>query len=152
MSKYSPPSDDSGDESDDKKPKAKRAKKDPNAPKQPMVRVFDEKNLITKLLNRIAKPLFLFSTQNAYLLYANSVRAAVREENPDLSMGDLVSHGCIRWNPCRTRAYHLILHTITVSDQGDWKPIQVDKCRREGNVAIKSRRSKVGLQKGLSRV
>ena len=96
MSKYSPPSDDeSGDESDDKKPKAKRAKKDPNAPKQPMVRVFDEKNLITKLLNRIAKPLFLFSTQNAYLLYANSVRGAVRKENPDLSMGDLVSYGCM---------------------------------------------------------
>jgi hypothetical protein len=48
MSKYSPPSDDeSGDESDDKKPKTKRAKKDPNAPKQPMVRVFDEKNLIS---------------------------------------------------------------------------------------------------------
>jgi len=63
MKDYTPPSDD--DDSDgetDKKPKAKRAKKDPNAPKRPM---------------------------NAYMLYSNSVRAKVREENPELSITDV---------------------------------------------------------------
>ena len=64
MEDYTPPSDD--DDSDDGggKKKAKRAKKDPNAPKGPM---------------------------NAYMLFANSVRAQVREENPDLSMTEVVS-------------------------------------------------------------
>lgn len=64
MEDYTPPSDD--DDSDDGggKKTAKRAKKDPNAPKRPM---------------------------NAYMLYANSVREQVREENPDLSMGEVVS-------------------------------------------------------------
>ena len=62
--------DDDSDDSDDgkkkkTKPKAKKAKKDPNAPKRPM---------------------------NTYMLYSNSVRAQVKEENPDLSMGDLVSY------------------------------------------------------------
>ena len=54
------------DDSDDGggKKKAKRAKKDPNAPKKPM---------------------------NAYMLYANSMRAQVKEENPDLSVTDVVS-------------------------------------------------------------
>mmetsp|Transcript_2163 Transcript_2163/g.3395 ORF Transcript_2163/g.3395 Transcript_2163/m.3395 type:complete len:826 (-) Transcript_2163:72-2549(-) len=62
MEDYTPPSDD--DDSDDGggKKKAKRAKKDPNAPKGPM---------------------------NAYMLFANSVRAQVREENPDLSMTEV---------------------------------------------------------------
>eukprot|EP00986_Skeletonema_menzelii_P009863 scaffold4599_cov138-Skeletonema_menzelii.AAC.9 len=62
MEDYTPPSDD--DDSDDGggKKTAKRAKKDPNAPKRPM---------------------------NAYMLYANSVREQVREENPDLSMGEV---------------------------------------------------------------
>ena len=66
MEDYTPPSDDDDSDSDDGggKKKAKRAKKDPNAPKKPM---------------------------NAYMLYANSVRAQVREENPDLSMGEVVS-------------------------------------------------------------
>mmetsp|Transcript_8785 Transcript_8785/g.13166 ORF Transcript_8785/g.13166 Transcript_8785/m.13166 type:complete len:825 (+) Transcript_8785:209-2683(+) len=64
MEDYTPPSDDDDDDSDDGggKKKAKRAKKDPNAPKGPM---------------------------NAYMLYANSVRAQVREENPDLSMTEV---------------------------------------------------------------
>ncbi|KAL3792936.1 hypothetical protein ACHAW5_006843 [Stephanodiscus triporus] len=74
MENYSAPSDDddsdedSGDDDSDnakakkKKPKAKRAKKDPNAPKQPM---------------------------NAYMLYSNSVRAKIREENPGISVGDV---------------------------------------------------------------
>lgn len=66
MEDYTPPSDDDDDDSDDDggKKKAKRAKKDPNAPKKAM---------------------------NAYMLYANSVRAQIREENPDLSMADVVS-------------------------------------------------------------
>ena len=66
MEDYTPPSDDDDDDSDDGggKKKAKRAKKDPNAPKKPL---------------------------NAYMLYANSVRAQVREENPDLSVTDVVS-------------------------------------------------------------
>jgi len=70
MESYSVPegSDDSDENKgkDDKgKKKAKgRAKKDPNAPKRPM---------------------------NAYMLFANSVRAKVREENPDMGMGDVVS-------------------------------------------------------------
>mmetsp|Transcript_32528 Transcript_32528/g.69254 ORF Transcript_32528/g.69254 Transcript_32528/m.69254 type:complete len:863 (+) Transcript_32528:183-2771(+) len=66
MVDYEPPSDSNGDDSADddkgKKPKAKRAKKDPNAPKRPM---------------------------NAYMIYANSVRAQIREEKPDLSMTDV---------------------------------------------------------------
>ena len=69
MKDYTPPSDD--DDSDDdsdakgaKKPKAKRAKKDPNAPKRPM---------------------------NAYMLYSNSIRAKIREDNPELTMGGIVS-------------------------------------------------------------
>jgi len=66
MEDYNPPSDDEDDDSDDGggKKKVKRAKKDPNAPKKPM---------------------------NAYMLYANSVRAKVREENPDMSMAEVVS-------------------------------------------------------------
>eukprot|EP00578_Thalassiosira_sp_NH16_P002941 CAMPEP_0181137534 /NCGR_PEP_ID=MMETSP1071-20121207/33756_1 /TAXON_ID=35127 /ORGANISM="Thalassiosira sp., Strain NH16" /LENGTH=835 /DNA_ID=CAMNT_0023224293 /DNA_START=149 /DNA_END=2656 /DNA_ORIENTATION=+ len=67
MKDYTPPSDD--DDSDDdsdakgaKKPKAKRAKKDPNAPKRPM---------------------------NAYMLYSNSIRAKIREDNPELTMGGI---------------------------------------------------------------
>lgn len=65
MASYSPPSDDD-DDSDDGggKKKAKRAKKDPNAPKRPM---------------------------NAYMLYANSVRAQVKEDNPDMPVTDVVS-------------------------------------------------------------
>lgn len=65
MEDYTPPSDDD-DDSDDGggKKKAKRAKKDPNAPKKGM---------------------------NSYMLYANSVRAQIREENPDLSMAEVVS-------------------------------------------------------------
>jgi len=69
MEGYTPPSDD--DDADDdgaKKPKAKRAKKDPNAPKRPM---------------------------NAYMLYANSIRASVREANPEMKMGDIVSDLCL---------------------------------------------------------
>lgn len=65
MENYTPPSDDDNDSDDGGgKKKAKRAKKDPNAPKKPM---------------------------NAYMLYANSVRAQVREENPDMSMAEVVS-------------------------------------------------------------
>ena len=65
MASYSPPSDDD-DDSDDGggKKKAKRAKKDPNAPKRPM---------------------------NAYMLYANSVRAQVKEDNPDMPVTEVVS-------------------------------------------------------------
>ena len=67
MEDYSAPSDDdsSDDDSDDGKGKKKakaKAKKDPNAPKRP---------------------------KNAYMFYANSVRAQIREENPDLSMPDV---------------------------------------------------------------
>jgi len=73
MDEYSAPSDDDdgdNDDSDDSdggkaknKPKAKaKAKKDPNAPKQPM---------------------------NAYMLYSNSIRAKIREENPGMSLGDV---------------------------------------------------------------
>jgi structure-specific recognition protein 1 len=73
MDEYSAPSDDvdgDDDDSDDSdggkaknKPKAKaKAKKDPNAPKQPM---------------------------NAYMLYSNSIRAKIREENPGMSLGDV---------------------------------------------------------------
>mmetsp|Transcript_15934 Transcript_15934/g.32250 ORF Transcript_15934/g.32250 Transcript_15934/m.32250 type:complete len:723 (+) Transcript_15934:271-2439(+) len=47
---------------DDKTTPKKKAKKDPNAPKRPM---------------------------NAYMLYANSIRSKVREENPELSMTDV---------------------------------------------------------------
>ncbi len=69
MENYTPPSDDDDSDSDDgggKKKKAKRAKKDkdPNAPKKPL---------------------------NAYMLYGNSVRSQIREENPDLSMPEVVS-------------------------------------------------------------
>lgn len=67
MEDYSSPSDDDDDDDSDDgagKKKAKRAKKDPNAPKKPM---------------------------NAYMLYANSVRTKVREENPEMSMGEVVS-------------------------------------------------------------
>ncbi len=63
MQDYTPPSDDDSDDGGGKK-KAKRAKKDPNAPKRPM---------------------------NAYMLYANSVRSQIREENPDMAMADVVS-------------------------------------------------------------
>merc|ERR1712161_132816 len=52
------------------KPKPKRAKKDPNAPKRPM---------------------------NAYMLYANSVRAQIKKENPDLSMGDISKETSVRY-------------------------------------------------------
>merc|ERR1712194_239745 len=61
MKDYSPPSSDDDDSGDDKAKKPKRAKKDPNAPKRPM---------------------------NAYMLYANSVRAQIRKDNPELSIGD----------------------------------------------------------------
>lgn len=69
MEDYTPPSDDDDDDDDDSddgggKKKAKRAKKDPNAPKRPM---------------------------NAYMLFANSVRAQVRGDNPDMSMAEVVS-------------------------------------------------------------
>jgi hypothetical protein len=67
MEDYTPPSDDDDSDSDDGgggKKKAKRAKKDPNAPKKPL---------------------------NAYMLYGNSVRSQIREENPDLSMPEVVS-------------------------------------------------------------
>ena len=57
-------SDDDDSDDDGGKKKAKRTKKDPNAPKKPL---------------------------NAYLLYANSVRAQIREENPDMSMTQVVS-------------------------------------------------------------
>jgi structure-specific recognition protein 1 len=70
MDGYSAPSDDDDDDDDDSdsgkakgKPKAKpKAKKDPNEPKKPM---------------------------NAYMLFSNSVRAKVREENPGLSLGEV---------------------------------------------------------------
>lgn len=66
MEDYTPPSDDDDSDSDDGggKKKAKRAKKDPNAPKKPL---------------------------NAYMLYGNSVRSQIRDENPDLSMPEVVS-------------------------------------------------------------
>ena len=79
MEDYSAPSDD--DDSDGgkgkkkAKAKAKPAKKDPNAPKRP---------------------------QNAYMFYANSVRAQIREENPDLNMPDVVR--LIYYNDC----FHLL--------------------------------------------
>ena len=41
----------------------RRSKKDPNAPKRPL---------------------------NAYMLYGNSVRGHIRDEFPDLSMGEVV--------------------------------------------------------------
>ena len=70
MKNYTPPSDDSDDDSEDEKPKAKKAKKDPNAPKRPL---------------------------NAYMLYSNSMRAKVKEENPDMSIGDIVSVSLISY-------------------------------------------------------
>ena len=80
MENYTPPSDDDSDSDDGggKKKKAKRAKKDPNAPKKPL---------------------------NAYMLYGNSVRSQIREENPDLSMPEVVS--LMLWHVlfyCRSRS------------------------------------------------
>ncbi len=94
MSKYLPPSDDnSGEVSDDEKPKAKRAKRDPNAPKQPLVRLFHV-ILLTTAQRKCSPISVIVAAQNAYMLYANSTRAQVRKENPDLSMSELVSfHG-----------------------------------------------------------
>ena len=72
MEDYSAPSDDDDSSDDDSdggkgkkkaKAKSKPEKKDPNAPKRP---------------------------KNAYMFYADSVRAQIREENPDLSMPDVV--------------------------------------------------------------
>jgi hypothetical protein len=85
--------DDDSDDSDDgkkkkTKPKAKKAKKDPNAPKRPM---------------------------NTYMLYSNSVRAQVKEENPDLSMGDLVSYSIIAICSFSLQSYSLIhTHNLAV--------------------------------------
>ena len=74
MEDYDPPSGDSDDDSDggvakSKKPVKKKAKKDPNAPKRPM---------------------------NAFMLYSNSIRQQVKDENPDMKMGDIVSSS-ISW-------------------------------------------------------
>jgi structure-specific recognition protein 1 len=93
MDDYSAPSDDddsdedSGDDDSDdakakKKPKAKRAKKDPNAPKQPM---------------------------NSYMLYSNSVRAKIREENPGFSVGDVAKEIASRYK------------TISAEEKARWQ-------------------------------
>ena len=72
MEDYSAPSDDDDSSDDDSdggkgkkkaKAKSKAEKKDPNAPKRP---------------------------KDAYMFYADSVRTQIREENPDLSMPDVV--------------------------------------------------------------
>ena len=88
MDDYSAPSDDDDDDDSDGgkdkgKPKAKpKAKKDPNEPKKPM---------------------------NAYMLYSNSVRARVREENPGLSLGDVAKEIASRYK------------TISADEKAGWQ-------------------------------
>jgi len=63
MASYVKPTDD-GDEEEEKTSKKKKAKKDPNAPKRAM---------------------------SAFMLFSNSKRAEIKEQNPDIKFGEIVS-------------------------------------------------------------
>eukprot|EP00970_Alexandrium_tamarense_P020835 scaffold15735_cov193-Alexandrium_tamarense.AAC.2 len=105
MESYVPPEEDSDDESDGekttKKPSAKKAKKDPNAPKVRALCLSTcmLSDVLTGLTYcHVANHLFPQRPMNPYMLFANSVRAQVREENPDMSMGDVSKEIGIRYN------------------------------------------------------
>ena len=122
MERYTPPpdsedTDDSDDDAKGKKPKAKRAKKDPNAPKRPM---------------------------NAYILYSNSIRSKVREENPDLAMGEIVSSdGPSFASISGTRRTD---HRRSIPGQRDRNAIQSAQRGRERQVAGEGGEGKGDLQ------
>jgi len=67
---YTPPAKDSDSSSDEDKPKKKKAKKDPNAPKRGM---------------------------NAYMLYANDQRAALKQKSPDLKPTEITTQLGAQW-------------------------------------------------------
>lgn len=156
MESYVPPEEDSDDESDDekttKKPSAKKAKKDPNAPKVQALCLSTcmLSDVLTGLTYcHVANHLFPQRPMNPYMLFANSVRAQVREENPDMSMGDVVSSIvdvgsylllCVKYQS-------EICTPSSATEQRDWNSLQGNRRGGEGQVAIQGRCSERSLQK-----